>query len=77
MVEESSGESAGTATFAADGDLTTLWEASTDSNVWVTLDHGDTREVTALRVQVGTHSQSAKERQLCVQTHLLFAIEKE
>lgn len=52
VVEESSSEGSSSSTFASDGDLTTLWEASTDTNVWVTLDLGDAREVTALRLQV-------------------------
>lgn len=51
-MEESSGGGSGSSTFAADGDLTTLWEASTNTNVWVTLDLGDHREITALRLKV-------------------------
>lgn len=56
MVEESSSEGSGSSTFAADGDLTTLWEASMSTNVWVTLDLGDAREVTAVRLQVCTEA---------------------
>ena len=52
MAEESSGGSSGSSTLAADGDLTTLWEASTNTNPRITLDFGDTREVATLRLQV-------------------------
>lgn len=51
MEGPSSGGSS-SSTLAADGDLTTLWEASTNTNAWVTLDLGDAREVTAVRLQV-------------------------
>lgn len=56
MVEESSSRGGSSSTFAADGDLTTVWEASTNANELVTLDLGDVREVTALRLQVGTEA---------------------
>lgn len=52
VVEESSSGGGSSSAFAADGDLTTLWEASTNTNEWVTLDLGDVREVTTLRLQV-------------------------
>lgn len=52
IVEESSSGSAGNSSFAADGDLTTMWETSDSAHEWVTLDLGDAREITALRLQV-------------------------
>lgn len=52
VVEESSSGVNSSYAFAADGDLATVWEASTSTNEWVTLDIGDAREVTALRLQV-------------------------
>ncbi|CAM9532082.1 unnamed protein product, partial [Ectocarpus sp. 12 AP-2014] len=51
VVENSSSGRASNASFSADDDLTTLWEASSSTNEWVTLDLGSTREVTAVRVQ--------------------------
>ncbi|CAN0394482.1 unnamed protein product, partial [Ectocarpus sp. 12 AP-2014] len=50
VVEDSSSGRASNASLSADGDLTTLWKASS-TNEWVTLDLGSTREVTAVRVQ--------------------------
>lgn len=52
VVDNSSSGRTSNATFSADGDLTTVWEASSSTNEWVTLDLGSTREVTAVRVQV-------------------------
>ncbi|CAM9411419.1 unnamed protein product, partial [Sphacelaria rigidula] len=49
MTASSSGGS--NATLAADGDLYTTWEASSDSNEWVTLDYGVPREVAAVRLK--------------------------
>ncbi|CAM9683580.1 unnamed protein product, partial [Pylaiella littoralis] len=51
VVEESSSGGASNASFAADGDVTTIWETSGNTHEWVTLDLVDTREITALRLQ--------------------------
>ncbi|CAM9514142.1 unnamed protein product, partial [Laminaria digitata] len=50
MAEQSSsgGENA---TLAADGDLSTVWEAAGNTNEWVTLDLGEARQVAGLRLQ--------------------------
>ncbi|CAM9324137.1 unnamed protein product, partial [Ascophyllum nodosum] len=50
VVEESSSGTV-SASFAADGDLTTIWEAASGTNEWVTLDLGDTRDISAIRLQ--------------------------
>ncbi|CAM9219311.1 unnamed protein product, partial [Hapterophycus canaliculatus] len=52
VVEESSSTGdAHNASFAADGDLTTLWVTSSSHNEWVTLDMGDARDISAVRLQ--------------------------
>lgn len=52
VLEDQSSSGGDNATFAADGDLTTVWEASDNTNEWVTLDLGETREVAGVRLQV-------------------------
>ena len=52
VLEDQSSSGGENATLAADGDLTTVWEASGNTNEWVTLDLGETREVAGVRLQV-------------------------
>lgn len=52
MLQEQSSSGGNKATLAADGDLTTVWEASGNTNEWVTLDLGEAREVAGVRLQV-------------------------
>lgn len=59
IVAEESSSGGASAFFAADGDLTTIWEAASGTNEWVTLDLGDPRDVTAIRLQVPTTSTPA------------------
>lgn len=59
VVGESSSGGAN-ASFAADGDLRTIWEAASGTNEWVTLDLGAPREVTAIKLQVSTTSTPAR-----------------
>lgn len=52
VVVDSSSSGGNNVTLAADGDLTTIWEAASNTNEWITMDLGDVREVAALRLQV-------------------------
>lgn len=52
VLEKQSSSGGNNATLAADGDLTTVWEASGNTNEWVTLDLGEAREVAGVRLQV-------------------------
>ena len=52
VLEDQSSSGGENATLASDGDLTTVWEVSSNTNEWVTLDLGETREVAGVRLQV-------------------------